>query len=617
MKSPIPLERAALSSATRPASRLLGRKRGRRQACPPCGTSAALRRALLAPLLAVSLVACTGQSPGWLGSGWRDGGLASADEFGADRSPAASYLVGRHALEIGRVGEAARYFERASLADPLNVELRRQTFLLTVAAGQVGRAAELARQLLELDGGADEARLVLAVHDAKAGRFQSMREHVARLGGRGPLGGVAPLLRAWARVGTGDVEAALELLERGGRNDPFALMRGYHRAMVLAFVGRLTEARGALAALERDQEALPLRVLLARAALDVRAGAPAEALARLDARRRQGGDPGALASVREAIAAGGEGWLPVSDPAAGAADVLLGLAELLRDQRVTTQALVYARLAAHLTPEAGDVWLAVGRIAQAQDDPEEAIRAFERVPENSPFAWDARLAHADALADLGKTEEAVTLLRALADQKPERVDALVALGDLLRGEERFAEAGEAYSRAIERITSFERPHWRLFYVRGITLERTKRWSEAEADFLKALELQPDQPFVLNYLGYSWVDQGINLDRAKAMLHRAVELRPQDGFITDSLGWAYFKLGEWDKAVDYLERAVELEPGDPTINDHLGDAYWRVGRQREARYQWQRALGLKPEEDALAAINGKLEKGLPEPDARRG
>jgi tetratricopeptide (TPR) repeat protein len=565
----------------------------------------------------MSLVACTGQSPGWLGSGWRDGGLASAEEFGGGRSPAASYLAGRHALEIGDVDEAARYFERASGADPLNVELRRQTFLLTVAAGEVGRAAELARQLLELDGGADEARLVLAVHDAKAGRFQAMREQVTRLGGRGPLGGVAPLLRAWARAGTGDVEAALELLERGGRDDPFALMRGYHRAMVLAYAGRLAEARGVLAALERGEEALPLRVLLAQVALDVRAGARAEGLARLDARRRQAGDPAALASVRETVAAGGEGWLPVPDPAAGAADVLLGVAELLREQRVTAQALVYARLAAFLTPEAGDVWLAVGRIAQAQDDHDEAIRAFARVPAGSPFAWEAQLARADALEDQGKTEEAVALLRELADRRPERVDALVALGDLLRGKERFAEAGEAYGRAIGRLGSPERPHWRLFYVRGIALERTKRWSEAEADFLKALELQPEQPFVLNYLGYSWVDQGVNLDRAKSMLHRAVELRPQDGFITDSLGWAYFKLGEYDKAVGHLERAVELEPGDPTINDHLGDAYWRVGRQREARFQWQRALGLKPEQDALAAITQKLEQGLPEPDARRG
>ena len=183
------------------------------------------------------------------------------------------------------------------------------------------------------------------------------------------------------------------------------------------------------------------------------------------------------------------------------------------------------------------------------------------------------------------------------------------MGDLLRGKDRFAEAEAAYTRAIQRLPKVERSDWRLLYARGITYERTKRWPQAEADLLKALELEPDQPFVLNYLGYSWVDQGLNLDRAKAMLHRAVELRPDDGFIVDSLGWAYYRLGESDKAVTYLERAVELEPGDPVLNDHLGDVYWRVGRQREARFQWQRALTFKPEPDAVAAIQAKLANGL--------
>ena len=203
----------------------------------------------------------------------------------------------------------------------------------------------------------------------------------------------------------------------------------------------------------------------------------------------------------------------------------------------------------------------------------------------------------------------------MAEEAPERSDALIAMGDLLRGKDRFAEAESAYTRAIQRLPKIERSDWRLLYARGITYERTKRWPQAEADLLKALELEPDQPFVLNYLGYSWVDQGLNLDRAKAMLHRAVELRPDDGFIVDSLGWAYYRLGENDKAVTYLERAVELEPGDPVLNDHLGDVYWRVGRQREARFQWQRALTFKPEPDAVAAIQAKLANGLRPPGAQ--
>ena len=186
---------------------------------------------------------------------------------------------------------------------------------------------------------------------------------------------------------------------------------------------------------------------------------------------------------------------------------------------------------------------------------------------------------------------------------------MIELGNLLRRDELYDRAEVAYSRAIDRIADPESKHWSLYYSRGITYERTQRWPKAEADFLFALELQPEQPFVLNYLGYSWVDQGLNLDQAKDMLHRAVEARPEDGFIVDSLGWVYYRLGDIDQAVEHLERAVELQPGDPVINDHLGDAYWRVGREREANFQWRRALTLDPEDDLIETIREKLESGL--------
>jgi Flp pilus assembly protein TadD len=189
----------------------------------------------------------------------------------------------------------------------------------------------------------------------------------------------------------------------------------------------------------------------------------------------------------------------------------------------------------------------------------------------------------------------------------------VQLGNLLRRDEEYEGAESAYSRAIDRLGTPEREDWTLFYARGIAYERTKQWPKAEADFLRALELEPEQPFVLNYLGYSWVDQGMRLDEARDMLDRAVALRPDDGFIVDSVGWVHYRLGEYPQAVESLERAVELEPGDPVINDHLGDAYWRVGRQREARYQWQRALSLEPDEELIETIEQKLRSGLPPPD----
>jgi Flp pilus assembly protein TadD len=154
----------------------------------------------------------------------------------------------------------------------------------------------------------------------------------------------------------------------------------------------------------------------------------------------------------------------------------------------------------------------------------------------------------------------------------------------------------------------------IYYFRGICFERAKQWPKAEADLKKSLELFPDQPHVLNYLGYSWIDQGVNLDEGMRMIKRAVEQRADDGYIVDSLGWAYYRLGNMDEAVKHLERAIELKPEDPTINDHLGDAYWRVGRELEARFQWSHARDLKPEPEDLIKIEQKLKSGFPDDTA---
>ena len=181
----------------------------------------------------------------------------------------------------------------------------------------------------------------------------------------------------------------------------------------------------------------------------------------------------------------------------------------------------------------------------------------------------------------------------------------------------FAGAERAYNRAFQRLAEVTPNYWSLYYYRGISRERQKKWSEAEKDFLQALELNPDQPYVLNYLGYSWVDQGVNLDRAKAMIERAVEQRRDDGYIVDSMGWVLYRLGAYGEAVQHLERAVELRPLDPIISDHLGDAYWRVGRRQEARFQWRRALNLDPEREEIGKIETKIKNGLAPSEKKPG
>jgi Flp pilus assembly protein TadD len=532
-------------------------------------------------------------------------------------SPSGSYLAGRFALEHGNVAAAAEEFASALNADPENLELFRQVFVLRLASGDLDGARAIAEQLVELDPSADEAWLLLGVEHLASGDPAQAQSAFQEVGPRGVPGVLAPMLGAWSLYGQGQGEAALELMPVGKREDGFGPLYIYHRAAMLRLLGRKDEARSMIAELVQDSRPIADRVVITAVILAAEAGDWQRANELLEQQIALRGGSLPLARALQEVRAQRVPEAPIRDADTGAADAIYGLAGLLYEQRIVAQALIYGQLASFLTPEAGDVRFLLGEAALAQENPEDAITSFEAVPPASPYAWDAGLGKAEALDGMGRKEEATALLRRMAEEHPERIETLVKLADWLRRDEKFAEADAVYTEALDRIGELEREDWRLLYARGIARERIGNWGGAEADFLKALELEPDQPYVLNYLGYSWVDQGANLDRAKAMLHKAVELRPDDGFIVDSLGWAYYRLGEYGQAVEYLERAAELEPADPTINDHLGDAYWRVGRLREARFQWQRALTFKPEQDDIAQIEHKLENGLAEGRAGPG
>ena len=217
-----------------------------------------------------------------------------------------------------------------------------------------------------------------------------------------------------------------------------------------------------------------------------------------------------------------------------------------------------------------------------------------------------RLQRADLTERLGRTEEAMHELQQIGHDYPDSSIPAMREGDLLRSKQRFTEAIAAYDRAIGRIKTPGPTDWLAFYDRGICYERSHQWAKAEADFRHALTLAPDQPFVLNYLGYSWADMGENLAQAREMIEKAVQHRPNDGAIVDSLGWVMLRQGEVPDAVKTLERAVELDPEDASINGHLGDAYWAAGRKLEATYQWRRALTFNPEPDDVAKLEAKLQ-----------
>jgi tetratricopeptide (TPR) repeat protein len=263
----------------------------------------------------------------------------------------------------------------------------------------------------------------------------------------------------------------------------------------------------------------------------------------------------------------------------------------------------------YLQPNHAMALLSLADLYESLKKPDLAIKVYDRIPTASPLHRNAEIQIATDLDSIDRTDEAKTRLERLIAEHPKDTEAIMALGNILRVRKHFAECAQVYGKAIDNTPTPDKANWVMFYFRGICYERSKQWPPAEADLKKALELYPDQPLVLNYLGYSWIDQGVNLDEAMNMIRRAVEQRPDDGYIVDSLGWANYRLGNYDEAVKLLDRAVELKPEDPTINDHLGDAYWRVGRQLEAHFQWSHAKDLKPEPEDLPKIEEKLKHGL--------
>ena len=296
----------------------------------------------------------------------------------------------------------------------------------------------------------------------------------------------------------------------------------------------------------------------------------------------------------------------------GAAEVLYGLGAAGGRQGDELAAMIYLRLSLYLSPNNSLANITLADLYARLKQNEAAIAVYSRVPDGSALRDNADVQTGLTLDVMGRPDEAIRYLKAIVAKHPHDLDALTTLGNVQREQKQYAAAAETYTQALDGLPKDDKSVWTLLYFRGISFERAKDWPKAEADFKEALRLEPDQPLVLNYLGYSWIDRGEHLDEGFKMLRKAVSLRPEDGFIVDSLGWADYRLGDYAGAVKELERAIALKPGDPTINDHLGDAYWRTGHKLEAQFQWNHARDLKPEAEDLPAILDKIAHGLPDP-----
>ena len=563
--------------------------------------SSAYRRALLALTLSTTFLAP-------LAAEARQTVTVSAP-FEVSSSKAGNYLSAFVADANRDTLAAATFFREVLRKDPKNRELLERAFVAALSNGNLADADSYARRVLRFDKTQGLAHLVLGLRAFKEQDYGAARDRFGKTGVGRQRDITAILLTAWSYVGTGQFKKAMETVEQV-KDTRFASLRDYHVGIIADLANNKAEATKRLKA-AYDAEKSNLRIIDTYARYLSRNGDRDEAIriykefAQLLPRH-----PIVTAALAD-LEAGKSLDRLVKNATGGAGEVLYLLGALGSQQNDTVIALIYLRMALSLTPQNDMAIITLADLYERVKQNERALETYESVPEKSPLRTNADIQSSLILEVMGKSDESLKQLQSIVTENPKDVEALIALGNLQRSRKLFAEAADTYTRVLGLMDKPARGDWTILYFRGISFERSKQWPKAEVDFKKALELQPDQPLVLNYLGYTWVDLGLNLDEAFKLLRRAVELRPTDGYIIDSLGWAHYKLGKYDEALRELERAIQLKPGDPVINDHLGDIYWKVGRKLEAQFQWNHARDLGPEPDDLQRILKKIESGLDE------
>jgi tetratricopeptide (TPR) repeat protein len=528
-----------------------------------------------------------------------------------------SYLAGRVARAQRDNESAARYYREALDRDPTSKEILEDAFQLKLATGNFPEARRLAKQLVTRDPDHKIGNLFLGINAFLDKDYRAAESHF-RAVGKAPIAELtANLSRAWNEYARGQVGDAVKASAAvsSPQTEGSQHIELLHRAFIADLAKKKNISRQAYQQLFRKNPR-NLRAVEAYARHAAFWGDKELAEKILKPHLTAPTPNPLLKALSDDIASGKKIPLIVTDAKEGMAEVFQGIGEALAGDGVVDAGQLYLQLALLVRPDFSVAQYALGELYDQLKNYEQANTAFERVPRESPLWLNAQLRKAYDLNSLERVEEAKSLLVELIKAYPDDMRSYYTMGNLLRGNKEYAAAVDYYGKAIERLGATEKSQWSVYYARGVCYERVKDWPKAEADLRKALELDPNQELTLNYLGYSWVDQSLNLKEAMDLIRRAVQLRPNDGYFVDSLGWAYYRQKDFDQAVKQLERAVELKPDDPVINDHLGDAYWHVGRQLEAKFQWKQALDLKPEAEEEAKIKKKLEAGLIEEPTTR-
>lgn len=521
---------------------------------------------------------------------------------------AGNYLAARIAQRARDTRAEATFMRESLRRNPSDPELLRNAFTASLATGDIEEGVALANRILIKEPDNALARFVIGVHAMRLGRCDEARRDFSRAAA-GPLELPAITLTAWCWLREGGADEALELLDRMP-DERVARFRDYHAALIADARGYTYEARKRLRALH-EADPRVMRTVDAWGRFLARTGQYDQARQVYEAFDKQSPrNPIITAALRDLKQ--GRLLKPIAaDALAGAAEALYGVGSAGARQPDPMNALIFMRLAVYLAPDHALAWTSLGEIKTRLRQPEQAIAAYAAIPATSPMRAPADNQTALLFQAMERSGDALVLIKESMRSRPDDISAVETLADIYRVQKKWVEAAASYSKGIELLGAPRAGDWRWFYFRGVAYERSKQWPLAEADFRKALELNPEQPQVLNYLAYTWADRGENLQEATAMLEKAAKLAARDGHIADSLGWAYYRLGRYDDALRELERAMALVPAEAVVNEHLGDVYWKLGRKREAVFKWRHALALDPETEEVERIRRKLKEAEPE------
>ncbi|MBU1210236.1 MAG: tetratricopeptide repeat protein [Alphaproteobacteria bacterium] len=536
---------------------------------------------------------------------WSNGELETA------RSLPGSYLAGRFARSNNDTGQAAGFYRNALVQDPDSGILLERAFLMEASEANWDRAIALAEDVVKRQPRHRMARLLLGLQDFKSGDFEKSIENF-KAAGSGPIGELTSVItRAWVEQARGRTIEALSSLTLRKQADWARFYLRYHRALIADQAGRSSDAQRAFESVfQQDNKTLRTALAYTRSVAASGDYRRAKGILRNHMRQSAGEDHPLAVDLMDKLTRGENIGSLISTPQEGLAEVFYGLGEALTGEGGVSIGILYLQMALYLEPRHPFALAALASAYESMKRFEKAIETYDRIPDGSALQLAVDIRKAFNLNELERVDDARLQLEKVAADYPDSIKPYDALGNIMRGRKRYDEAIGYYSKVIDLIGKPEEKDWVYFYSRGTCYERTKQWAKAEIDLQQALKLDPNQALTLNYLGYSWIDQNLNLREGMKLIEKAVSLKPDDGYIVDSLGWAHYRTGDYQEAVRFLEKAVELRPEDPVLNDHLGDAYWQVGRIREARFQWDQALSLKPEPDLVGPIEKKLAEGLP-------